>query len=101
MKTVPVARASQPIPAQPSTSDFDTKYRLCAAFNAKISIHDEWLATIAPRAVMGVPLTAYPIDRTGNAIRQTACVIRGVQGRATPNIGLSTNRTSNSSISPR
>ena len=41
IKTVPVARASQPMPGQPATSDFDTKVIRCAAFRTKISSQDE------------------------------------------------------------
>jgi len=33
MNTVPTPRASQPMTGQPATSDLDTKYTHCAAFN--------------------------------------------------------------------
>jgi hypothetical protein len=44
-KTVPVPRASQPIPAQPATSALATKYIRFDAFSTKMSSQLEWLAT--------------------------------------------------------
>jgi hypothetical protein len=40
MNTVPVARASQPMPGQSRTSDFDTKYTRSPAFSTKMSSHE-------------------------------------------------------------
>jgi len=91
MKTVPVARAMNPITGHLLTSALETKNTRETLFRDRMSNHEQWLLTSAPSIFIGVPVTSTVNPRMKSETRQASCTICVDTGRLPK--GVSSRRT--------